>query len=116
MRSLKSTTEGDNSISACRGGYVEPCWDLIAILEETEISFRRHVTTTELPVRNISTDCDIICTSTLNSPTVKSLWENIVLDSAIDQSCSAQKLCLENFIRLCMRVHSFTYARDFMRK
>lgn len=115
MRSLKSTTEGDTFISArSRGGLVEPCRDLIAILEEAEISFRRHVTTTELAVRNISTD--IICASTLNSPTVKSLWENIVLDSGIDQSCSTQKLCLENIIGLYLRVRAFSYARDFISK
>ena len=73
MRSLKSTIDGDTFISArSRGGLIEPCKDLIAILEETEISFRKHVNaTTALAVRNISTD--IICASILNSPTVKSL-------------------------------------------
>ena len=83
MRSLKSSTEGKNTFisTRSRGGLVEPRVDLIAILEEAEICFRKHVGTSELVVRNIPTD--IICVSTLNCPTVKSLWENIVLDSGV---------------------------------
>ena len=97
MRSFKSTTEGDTFISArSRGGPVEPCRGLIAILEEAEISLRRHVTTTELLARNISTDI-----------TVKSLLENIVLDSGIDQPCSTQKhyytIFASLFVFLCTR-------------
>jgi hypothetical protein len=44
----------------------------------------------ELVLRNIPTE--IICESTLSSPVVKSLWENIVLESGIEESSSTQKL------------------------
>lgn len=69
----------------------------------------------ELVLRNIPTE--IICESTLISPVVKSMWENIVLETGIeDQSSSIQKLCLENIVKLYMRVRLFSYARDYTSK
>jgi hypothetical protein len=65
-------------------------------------------------LRNIPTD--LISVSTLNSPLVKSLWDNIVLDSGVEQSCSTQKLLLENIVKLYLRVRSFSYARDYISK
>ena len=53
-------------------------------------------------VRNIP--ADIICVSTLQSPLVKSLWDNIVLDSDVEKSSSTQKLLLENIVKLYLRV------------
>ena len=54
--------------------------------------------------------------STLSSPTVKSLWDNIVVSSGVDQTSSTQKLCLENVAKLYLRVRSFSYARDYITK
>lgn len=116
VRSLKSADGANNFISArSRGGLVTPCNDLLAIVKEAEICFRKHVGTgTNLTLRNIPTD--MICVSALNSPLVKSLWENIVLDSGVEESCSTQKLLLENIIKLYLRVRSFSYARDYISK
>lgn len=115
VRSLKSTECANNFISArSRGGLVTPCDGLLGILEEAEISFRKHVGCGDLTMRNIPTD--MICASTLNCPLVKSLWDNIVLDSGVEQSCSTQKLLLENIVKLYLRVRSFSYARDYISK
>ncbi len=117
VRSLKSSESANNFISArSRGGLVAPCEGLLGILEEAEISFRKHVGIGDLAdtVRNIPVD--IICVSTLNSPLVKSLWDNIVLDSGVGKSCSTQKLLLENIVKLYLRVRSFSYAKDYISK
>ncbi len=117
VRSLKSSESANNFISArSRGGLVAPCEGLLGILEEAEISFRKHVGIGDLTdtVRNIPVD--IICVSTLNSPLVKSLWDNIVLDSGVEKSCSTQKLLLENIVKLYLRVRSFSYAKDYISK
>jgi hypothetical protein len=86
----------------------------MGIVEEAEICFRKNVGEGELVLRNIPTE--IICESTLSSPVVKSLWENIVLESGIEESSSMQKLCLENIVKLYIRVRSFSYARDYISK
>ena len=49
-------------------------------------------------------------------PVVRSLWENIVMSSGIDISSPTQKLCLENVVKLYLRVTSFSYVRDFITK
>ena len=86
----------------------------MGIVEEAEICFRQNVGEGELVLRNIPTE--IICESTLSSSVVKSLWENIVLQSIEDQSSSTQKLCLENIVKLYIRVRSFSYPRDYTSK
>ena len=94
-----------------------PCEGLLGILEEAEMLFRKHVGIGDIntdTVRNIPVD--MICFSTLNSPLVKSLWDNIVLDSGVEKSCSTQKLLLENIMKLYLRVRSFSYARDYISK
>ena len=65
-------------------------------------------------MRNIPTDT--ICESTLSSPMVKSLWDNIVLEAGINESSSTHKLSLENIVKLYLRVRSFSYARDYISK
>ena len=84
----------------------------MGIVEEAEICFRKTVGDGELALRNIPTE--LICESTLNSPVVKSLWENIVLQAGTDGKNTVQKLCLENIIKLYLRVRSFSYARDYI--
>ena len=68
----------NNYISArTRGGLITPCDDLVKILEIAEIAFREQVDKCNLTLRNIP--IEIICNTTLSSPTVKSLWDNIVI-------------------------------------
>lgn len=115
LQALKSTESDNNFILArSRGGLVSPSHHLMGIVEEAEICFRKNVGEGELVLRNIPTE--IICESTLSSPVVKSLWENIVLESGIEESSSTQKLCLENIVKLYIRVRSFSYARDYISK
>ncbi len=95
LQALKSAGQDNNFILArSRGGLVATSHHLVGIIQEAEVCFRKNVSEGELVLRNIPTDH--ICESTLSSPVVKSLWENIVLESAIDESNSTQKLCLEN--------------------
>ena len=51
--------------------------------------------------------------NTLKSPTVQSLWENIVFSCEVQPSNATQKLCLENIVKLYLRVKAFSYARDY---
>lgn len=115
LQSLKST-ESDNNFILARsgGGLVSPSHHLMGIVEEAEICFRKNIDEGELVLRNIP--AEIICVSTLSSPVVKSLWDNIVLESGIEESSSTQKLCLENIVKLYIRVRSFSYARDYISK
>ena len=116
LQNLKSA-ESNSFISArTRGGLVTPCNDLVGILEEAEVLFRNEVkvSKSKLVLRNIPTDK--ICFSTLESPTVKSLWDNIVLTSGINSGSSTTKLCLENVVKLYLKVRSFSYAKDYVVK
>ena len=117
VRCLKSSESTNSFISArSRGGLVAPSDALLGILEEAEISFRKHVGPGDITnsIRNIP--MDMICVSTLDSPLVKSLWHNIVLDSGVEKSCSTEKLLLENIVKLYLRVRSFSYAKDYISK
>ena len=112
---IMKCSEPNNYISArTRGGLITPCKDLVNILEVAEISFREHVDESKLALRNIP--AEMICNSTLDSPIVKSLWDNIVVSCEIQPSKSTQKLCLENVIKLYLRVRSFSYTRDYITK
>ena len=41
---------------------------------------------------------------------------NIVLEAGLDESSSTQKLCLENIVKLYLRVRSFSHARQYIIK
>ncbi len=99
-----------------RGGLVTPCNDLVGILKEAEVLFRNEVTKSKLVIRNIPVLTRYIWFSTLESPTVKSLWDNIVLTSGINSGSSTTKLCLENVVKLYLKVRAFSYAKDYVVK
>ena len=63
-------------------------------------------------IRNISVDA--ICFLAIHLPIVKSLWENIVLCSGVDPSSLTNKLCLENIVKLFLKVRSFSYTKDYV--
>ena len=94
-----------------RGGLITPCEDIVRILHETEICFRKEVNKTDI-IRNIPVDT--ICFSTIRLPIVKSLWENIVLTSGVNPSCDMSKLCLENIVKMFLKVRSFSYTKDYV--
>ena len=54
-----------------RGGLVTPCEDIVRILHEAEICFRKEVSKTDV-IRNIPVDA--ICFSTIHLPIVMLLW------------------------------------------
>ena len=112
---MKATGEGSSYISShSRGGLVNPSSYLVGIIEEAEHTFRKQVCKSRLTLRNIPVDT--MCNATLQSPMVKSLWENIVMSAGIDKTSSTQKLCLENVVKLFLRVRAFSYARDYLNK
>ena len=100
--------------SRSRGGLVNPSDDLVGILENTEYIFRRHISESKMALRNIPIDS--LCNKALELPMVKSLWENVVISSGVNSASSTQKLCLDNFIKLFLKVRSFSYARDYLNK
>ena len=114
LQNMKSSEPNNNITAGTRGGLVTPCNGLVEIFKVAEISFREHVDNSSLTLRNIP--AEIICNSTLSSPTVKSLWDNIVVSSEPQPSNSTQKLCLENVVKLYLKVRAFSYARDYITK
>ena len=111
--SLQSEKENNSFIQARnRGGLVNPSEDLLGILQEAEINFRREVSKSKEILRNIPVD--VICYKTISTPIVKSLWDNIVVSSGVNASGDTQKICLENIVRLFLRVRSFSYAKDYI--
>lgn len=114
LQSMKSSDMSSFIASRTRGGLVNPSGNLVGILEEAEKTFRQQVCESKLILRNIPVET--ICNSTLESPKVKSLWENIVLSAGVNTGSRTQKLCLENLIKLYLKVRSFSYARDYLNK
>ena len=96
-----------------RGGLVTPCSDLVGVLEVAEIYFRENVigNIRHIPLKTV-------CDATLKSPTVKSLWENIVFSCEVQPSSSTQKLCLKNIVQLylksqCIFLHKRLYYTKY---
>ena len=111
--SLQSEQENSSFIQARNGGgLVYPSDDLMGILKEAERNFRREVNKSKEALRNIPVD--MICYETVNMPIVKSLWDNIVVLSGVNSSGGTQKICLENIVKLFLRVRSFSYAKDYI--
>ncbi len=94
-----------------RGSLVTPCEDIVRILHEADICFRKEVNKTDI-IRNIAVDA--ICLSTIRLLIVQSLWENIVLSSGVNPSCDMNKLCLENIVKMFLKVRSFSYTKDYV--
>ena len=63
--------------------------------------------TTSIPV-------DKIVDEILMQPVVLSLWENIILGLDFGVSSECSKLALENFVKLYIRVRSFSHAKDIV--
>ena len=111
--SLQSEQENSSFIQARnRGGLVYPSDDIMGILKEAERNFRREVNKSKEALRNIPVD--MICYETVNMPIVKSLWDNIVVLSGVNSSGDTQKICLENIVKLFLRVRSLSYAKDYI--
>ena len=110
---LEDAEQDEYVQSLSRGGLWSPNENIKGIAESAEISFRKHImgskadVTTSIPV-------DKIVNEILMQPVVLSLWENITLgmDFTISSECS--KLALENFVKLFVRVRSFSYAKDIV--
>ena len=96
-----------------RGGLVALCTDLVQILETVEIVFRQFIAKQATVVSAIP--CDTLCNEALESPLIKSLWENI-LQECKDLPKQTTKLCLENIVKLYIKVRSFSHARDYISK
>ena len=110
---LEDAEQDEYVQSLSRGGLWSPNENIKGIAKSAEISFRKHImgskadVTTSIPV-------DKIVDEILMQPVVLSLWENITLglDFTISGECS--KLALENFVKLFVRVRSFSHAKDIV--
>lgn len=49
-------------------------------------------------------------------PAVISIWENITTDLGYDISKECKKLASENFVKLFVKVRSFSYAKDIINR
>ena len=97
-----------------RGGLVTPCEDLVKLLEVVEILFRQFIEKQPTVVKSIP--CDKLCNDAIDSPLLKSLWDNIMQGCGNNVSKQTGKLCLENIVKLYLRVCSFSYAKDYISK
>ena len=115
LQSMKSVGPANSFIAnRTRGGLTSPCNDLVNVLEEAELAFRGEINKSVGMIRNIPTDT--IYNAIVQNPKVKSLWENIVMSCSIELSSATQKLCLENVLKLYVKVRSFSYAKDYISK
>ena len=96
-----------------RGGLVTPCEDLVKLLEVVEILFRQFIGN-QPTVKSIP--CDKLCNDAIDSTLIKSLWDNIIQGCGNNISKQTSKLCLENIVKLYLRVRSFSYAKDIISK
>ena len=114
LQRMKRPSVGNTYIDTrSRGGLVAPCTDLVQNLEIVKIVFRQFIAKQTPVVSTIP--CDKLCNEALESPLLKSLWENI-LQECKDLPKQTSKLCLENIIKLYLKVRSFSYARDYISK
>ena len=98
--------------SRSRGGLVTPSQDLVRVLEVVENLFREFIQKQTSVVKSIP--CEKLCNDALDLPLFKSLWENIMQDCSQETSKQTKKLCLENIVKLYLRVRSFSYAKDYI--
>ena len=63
-----------------------------------------------------SIPCEKLCNDTLDSPLVKSLWDNILQGCGKELSKQVHMICLENIIMLYLKVRSFSYAKGYINK
>lgn len=105
-------TENTYIEARSRGGLVTPSKDLVQLLEVVENIFREFVQKQTGVVKSIP--CEKLCNNALDLPLLKSLWENIMQDCSKETSKQTKKLCLENIVKLYLRVRSFSYAKDYI--
>lgn len=102
--------------SLSRGGLWTPNDTVKQIAETTELTFRKHLNVQKLKSFYSTIPADKIVDEVLTAPAVQSLWEcaQTDLDTPVSSECS--KLALENFIKLYVKVRSFSYAKDIVNK
>ena len=85
------------------------------IAENAEYVFRKHLSRSKKSVIT-AIPTDKIVDEILALPVVISVWENITTDLDCDISNECKKLVLENFVKLFVRVRSFSYAKDIVNR
>lgn len=114
LRSVKiEDAEQDEYVhSLSRGGLWAPNENVKGIAESAEVTFRKHLSYGKTVMASIPVN--EIVDEILMQPVVLSLWENITtgLDFNISSECS--KLALENFVKLFVKVRSFSHAKDIV--
>ena len=106
-RKLEEEVSNEFISARTRGGLVTPCEDTVRNLHEAEICFRKEVNKTDI-IRNI-----LWMQPAFRLSTSPLLQENIVLSSGVNPSCDMNKLCLENIVKMFLKVGSFSYTKDY---
>ena len=111
LKSLKLEDDDQDEYvhSLSRGGLWVPDEHVKGIAESAEITFRKHVSAGKTI---ITIPVDTIVDEILMQPIVLSLWENITMGLDFEISSECSKLALENFVKLFVRVRSYSYAKD----
>ena len=113
MLSMRVDTELNPYIaSISRGGLWSPHPWIVSIAEACELTFINNTDKemmTHLPVETMVNEV-------LSLASVNGLWDNIVnnCDNEISKECKS--LCLENFIKLYIKVRCFSFAKDIVNK
>ena len=98
--------------SISRGGLWSPHPWIVSIAEACELTFRNSTNEemiTHLPAETMVNEI-------LSSASVNGLWDNIVENCDIEISKECKSLCLENLIKLYIRVRCFSFAKDIVNK
>ncbi|CAB4036894.1 Hypothetical predicted protein, partial [Paramuricea clavata] len=98
--------------SISRGGLWSPHPWIVIIAEACELTFRNS--TNEEMITHLP--AETMVNEVLSSASVNGLWDNIVENCDIQISKEWKSLCLENFIKLYIRVRCFSFAKDIVQK
>ncbi len=116
LKSVKKDAKEDEYIeSLSRGGFWSPNEHIKCIAENIEYVFRRHVSYSKKSVIT-AVPSEKIVHKILTLPAVISIWENITTDLDYEILKECKKLALERFVKLFVKVRSFSYAKDIINR
>ena len=116
LKSAKADVKEDEYIeSLSRGGLWSPSEHIKSIAENVEYVFCKHVSQSKQSVTT-TVPTEKIVDEDLALPAVISIRENITTDLDYEISKECKKLALENFVKLFVKVRSFSYAKDIINR
>lgn len=111
--SLKDEIPEDEFVaSLSRGGLWSPNSTMVSIFKLAELAFRKQSVNSE----EKAIPADDILADVLSSPEVRNLWESATTNCLYPVSEECLSLCLENILKLYIRVRCFSHAKDIVNK